>query len=104
MRNCAVSEMIDKVTMHAHEIIRYENEAASRFSAKFRDGIFDLGRIVHFRGDGPHLQFRRGLDERTGKKLAAIWHGIRIVHDGSTGERRYHLFQYLEIFPCDARL
>src|SRR5215471_4122849 len=40
-------ERDDKVTMHAHEIIRHENEAASRFSAKFRDGIFDLGRIVH---------------------------------------------------------
>ena len=37
-------ERDDKVTMHAHEIIRHENEAASRFSAKFRDGIFDLGR------------------------------------------------------------
>src|SRR5262245_15613222 len=33
-------ERDDKVTMHAHEIIRHENEAASRFSAKFRDGIF----------------------------------------------------------------
>jgi hypothetical protein len=48
-------ERDDKVTMHGHEIIRYQNEAASRFSAKFYDGIFDLGRIVHFGGDGPHL-------------------------------------------------
>src|SRR5215472_15813592 len=38
------------------------------------------------------------------KKRAASWHGIRIVHDGNTGELRHHLFQYLEIFPCDARL
>src|SRR6516165_11142058 len=97
-------ERDDKVTMYAHEIIWHENEAASRFSAKFRDGIFDLGRIVHFRGDGPHLQLCRGLDERTGKKLAAIWHGTRIVHDGNTGELRHHLFQYLEVFACDARV
>jgi hypothetical protein len=88
--------------MHAHEIIRHENDAASRFSAKFRDGIFDFGRIVYFRDDGLHLQLCRGLDERTGKKLAAIWHGIRIVHQGYAGELRHHLFQYLEVFPCDA--
>src|SRR5205823_10975532 len=79
-------ERDDKVTMYAHEIIRHENEAASRFSAKFRDGIFDLGPMVHFRGDGPHLQLCRGLAERTGKKGAASWHGIRIIHDGSPGE------------------
>src|SRR6266481_8357677 len=48
-------ERDDKVTMDAHEIIRHENEAASKFSAKVLDGIFDLGRIVHFHGDGPHL-------------------------------------------------
>src|SRR6478672_1651355 len=34
-------ERDDKVTMHGHEIIRHQNEAASRFSAKFYDGIFD---------------------------------------------------------------
>src|SRR6266403_5864660 len=83
-------ERDDKVTMHAHEIVRHENEAASRFSAKFHDGIFDLGRIVHFRGDEPHLELRRGLDERTRKKLAGLWRGIRIVHDGSTGEPWHH--------------
>src|SRR5262249_14701671 len=90
--------------MHAHEIIWHENEAASRFSTKFRDGIFDLGPIVHFRGDGLHLELLRGLDERTRKKRAASWHGIRIVHDGNTGELWHHFFQHLEIFACDARL
>src|SRR5207253_9562472 len=37
------SERDNKVTMHAHEIIRHENEAASRFSAECPDCIFDLG-------------------------------------------------------------
>src|SRR3954470_14285983 len=57
--------------MDAHEIIRHENKAASRFSAKFHDGIFDLGRVMHFRGDGVHLELRRGRDERTEKNLPA---------------------------------
>src|SRR6516162_7756436 len=38
------------------------------------------------------------------KKLAVSWHGIRIVHDGNAGELRHHLFQHLEIFPCDTRV
>src|SRR5438067_7213193 len=90
--------------MDAHVIIRHDNQPASRFCTKILDGIFDLGRIVNFGGDGPHLELRRGLDERSGKKLAAIWYGIRIAHDGSTGELRHRLFQHLEILPCDARL
>src|ERR1700751_5041464 len=90
-------ERDDKVTMHAHEIIRHDNQSASRFCAKVLDGIFDLRRVVHFRDDGVHLELCRGLDKRTRKKLASIWHGIRIVHDDHTGELRHHLFQHLEI-------
>src|SRR5262249_59664662 len=43
-------------------------------------------------------------DSINGREKNLIWHGIRIVHDGHTGELRYHLFQHLEIFPCDARV
>src|SRR5204863_7109307 len=101
MRNSAVSEMIrSRCTLMKLS----ENEAASRFSAECRDCIFDRGIIVHFRGDGLHLQLCRGLVEGTRKKSAASWHGIRIVHDGNTDELRYHLFQHLEIFACDARV
>jgi hypothetical protein len=63
--------------------------------------FFDLGRIVHFRGDGPHLELRRGLDEWTGKKVAGIWHGIRIAHDASMAGGHFRLAAAVRIRSTD---
>src|SRR6516225_9148592 len=100
MRNCAVSEMIrSRCTLMklSGTRIRPLPDSLPSFVTAF--SISDASCTSAVMG-----RTFNGLDERTGKKRAAIWHGIRIVHDGNAGELRHHLFQYLEIFPCDARV
>src|SRR5262249_46462722 len=93
-------ERNDELTMHGREVVRHQSDAASRFTPEFRDRIFNLGGVVHFRDDRLYLVLRRGLHERAGKKRARIRHGIRIIHQGHAGELRHHLLQHRNIFPA----
>src|ERR1700747_1429693 len=93
-------ERNDELTMHGREVIRHQGDAASRFTTEFRDRIFNLSGVVHFRDDRLYLVFRRGLHERAGKKRARIRYRIRIVHQGYTASCATISFNSETYFPA----